>query len=176
MDEIHGTTHGVSPRPTATCHPKHMHPTRSETGLSPPPCQKDCSQERLRAPTASQRLPVLWEKPRGPVFRVEPEVELRAVQGEATQIDGEYMPWAGEALHVPRHTALVPPLLPRSLPRGPQPAKSAAAGLGGTLYQGNWDPHHTPELPNAAAEEQRCRSCPKGLRAPKCRLKPQHQH
>ena len=60
--------------------------------------------------------------------------------------------------------------------QSPRHVHPTAAGLREILHPGNRDPHHTPELLNTPAEQQRCRSCPKGPRAPKCRLRPQHWH
>lgn len=68
------------------------------------------------------------------------------------------------------HPSCPAPCLGGLTHQSPWHAHPTAAELGETLCWGNWNPHHILELPNMPAEEQRYRSCPKGPRAPKCRL------
>lgn len=84
----------------------------------------------------------------------------------------------GSACPQTRDASFTPPALLLALgshPANPQHSHPTAVGLGETLHWGKWDPHHIAELPNTPAEHQRCGSHPKGPRAPKRRLRPEHE-
>lgn len=182
MEETHGDhtwgfAHGA--RPTDACkgclkgHPKHTHPTRSGTGLCPPSCQeallpgvapRPCSQPVFGHAVGRATRSWLSCAGRGRV-----DGWRNACPGqERPRTSPDTWHWChpscpaacfgGLTLESPRHT------------------HPTAVGLGETLHWRNRDPCHIPELPNIPAEEQRRRSCPKGPRAPKCMLRPQHWH
>lgn len=115
--------HGA--RPAAACkgclkgHPKHTHPTRSGTELCLPPHQGPSLPGVALRPCSQ---PAAFGHAMGRV--------TKALAEPCSERSHRWMkkctPWVGEALHVLRHVAPVPPFLPCSLPWGSHPPKPLA--------------------------------------------------
>lgn len=170
-------THGA--RPTDACkgclkgHPKHMHPARSGTGLCPPRRQGAWLPGVAPHPCSQPAFGHAVGRATGPWLSC---AGRRHMDGWRNAHPRQERPCTSPDKQRWCHPSCPAPCLGGLTLQSHRHTHPTAAGLGETLHWGNRDPHHIPELPDTPAEAQRCRSCPKGPRAPKYKLRPHHQH